>query len=699
MAKAPTYYSPFGSRKDELLTRKNLVLDRMAEQNLITKETAEKTKGEKLAFTRKRENITYPHFVMYVKEKLVEKYGEKLVEEGGLKVTTTIDPQKQKIAEDVISQKAPPLLKKYGGSNASLVSQDPKTGQILAMVGSVNYFDETNDGNVNVSIRDRQPGSSFKPFAYATSWKKENYGPGTPIFDLKTDFGGNPPYMPENYDGKEHGLQTMKSALAQSLNIPAIKTLYIAGVGETIKTAHDMGITTLNQDPSHYGLSLVLGSGEVKLLDMVGAYGVFADKGERKESTPILKVENSKGKVLEEYKDKKGKTVIDPQIAYLMSSVLSDNNARAPIFGTNSPLTLGKSRPVAAKTGTTQEFKDAWTLGYTPSLVAGVWAGNNDGSSMKKDASGGLLAANLWNEYMSKVLAGTPIERFDKPSGIKKITLDKVTGKQPLQGSETVTDEFPSWYKTGKSNSVGKSYKINKIDGKLATEDCPSDVIETIYSPQAQAEISPQDPAYKRWMKPIAAWAKSHGFGTKIIPTEYTDKCNSSNYPTVSISLSASSISLGSSVTATASASAPLGVSKVDFYYDDNFIGADSSSPYLINYTPGSSGSHKFTAKVKDNGGFTASDSASVYVSGGGEVQYLNLSKNGSEFTVNLTPGETASSVNLYLVRPDNSKEQKIMTLGSDGWKWSGIIDGFNSAYAEGIVVGKGLSTSNSVSF
>lgn len=695
LPKAPTYYSPYGSHKDSLLARKDMVLDKMAEQGFISKEEAEKAQLEKLAFTKRQESITYPHFVMYVREKLVEKYGEKMVEEGGLRVTTTIDPKKQKIAEDVIMNKAPDQLKKYGASNASLVSIDPKTGQVLAMVGSINYFDDAIDGNVNVGIRDRQPGSSFKPFAYATAWKKDRYGPGSPMFDLKTDFGGNPPYKPDNYDGREHGLQTMRTALSQSLNIPAVKTLYIAGVKETIDTAHDMGITTLN-DPDRYGLALVLGGGEVKLLDMVGAFGVFANKGEKKDTTPIIKVENSKGKVLEEYKNTKGKGVLDSQIAYLVSSVLSDNNSRAPIFGSNSPLTFGKSRPVAAKTGTTQEWRDAWTIGYTPSLAGGVWAGNNDNSTMKKGADGVYVAAPLWNEYMTKALEGTPVEHFEKPSGIKKVTLDKVSGKKPIEGSQTVTDEFPSWFKLEKAGS-GKGYKINKVDGKLATEDCPPETVQTIYSPQVQAEIPPQDPAYSRWIKPIAAWAKSHGYGTTVIPTEYTNLCGVGNQPSISVSLSSNSISLGESVTATASVNAPLGVSKIEFYLDDSLVGSDTTSPYSKTITPSSSGSHKITAKVKDNGANTASDSASVYVGGGGPTE-LVLSKSGSTFTANYSGAGEVFWVKLYLVRPDSSKEEKIMTDSGSGWVWTGSIAGFSSAYSEAST-GSGPKTSNTVSW
>lgn len=685
LPQAPTYLSPYGSHKDKLMERKNLILNEMAKQGFITQEQADQAKQEKLVFSKRRESITYPHFVMYVKEKLVEKYGEKLVEEGGLKVTTTIDPHKQKIAEDVIEKKAPPLLKKYGGSNASLTSIDPKTGQILTMVGSVNYFDETNDGNVNVSIRERQPGSSFKPFAYATAWAKNNFGPGTPIYDLETDFGGKPPYKPSNYDGKEHGVQTMRASLAQSLNIPAVKTLYLAGIKETINTAHNMGITSLNQDPSHYGLSLVLGSGEVKLLDMTSAYGVFANKGEKKESTSILKVENSKGKILEEYKDTKGKQVVDPQIAYLMSNVLSDNSARAPIFGNNSPLVL-KNRPVAAKTGTTQEWRNAWTMGYTPSLAAGVWAGNNDNSPMSKGADGGFLAATLWNEYMTKALSGTVVEQFEKPQGIKKITIDKITGKRPMQGSQTVTDEFPSWYKLEKA-SEGKTYKIHKIDGKLATEDCPDEVTQNIYSPQVQAEIPPNDPSYERWMKPIRNWAKRHGYGTQVIPNEYTDLCNPGNYPSISISLDENSIDLGESVNATASVNAPLGVEKVQFYLDDELVNTDYNQPYSYSITPTLSGSRKITIKVTDKGANTAQDSTSVFVSGSGEIPGLSLtlSKSGTKFTATFYGDANISSVKLYLVKNDNSEDVKNMTGPTDEGKytWSGSSTGYKSAYAK----------------
>lgn len=532
LPKAPTYYSPYGQRKNELLERKNMVLDAMYRQGYIKKEEAETAKNEKLAFSGKAYgDMNAPHFVMYVKEKLVEKYGEKMSEEGGLKVYTTLDIEKQKIAEEAVAKYGTKNAT-AGASNSALVATDPKTGQILAMVGSRDFFNMDIDGNVNVAVMDRQPGSSFKPFAYATLFKDANWGPGSTLYDLKTDFGGG--YIPSNYDGKDHGVVSARVALQNSFNIPAVKALYIAGLDETLKTAHSMGITTLN-NRSAYGLSLVLGAGEVKLLDMVNGYATFANKGINNDTSWFVKIEDSKGKTLEEVKTGKGKQVLDPQIAYLISNILSDDASRAMVFGRGGSLTIA-GKTVAAKTGTTNDYKDAWTVGYTPSLAAGVWVGNNDGKPMNK-VGGSMAAAPIWNYFMKNALTTYPNEQFQKPSGIKTVTIDAITGRKPSAGTkETRTDIFPSWYQLGGSTNVTE-VKINKLDGKLATDKCPADIVEVKSINPVNAEIPATDSAFSRWQAPVVAWAAANGFltGSGDVPTETTTMCDNLEKPAVSI--------------------------------------------------------------------------------------------------------------------------------------------------------------------
>lgn len=600
---APTYYSPYGQHKDELMKRKDMILDLMADQKYITKDQAEAAKKEQLAFSGNvYGNITAPHFVMYVKEQLIEKYGENTVNTGGLKVYTTLDIEKQKMAEAAVATNVDKNKGRYKASNASLVAMDPKTGQVLAMVGSRDFFDENIDGNVNVAIANRQPGSSFKPFAYSTILKGENWGAGSTFFDVRTDFGGG--YVPRNYNGGFQGPMSMRSALQQSENIPAVKALYIGGVSNSIKTAHDMGITTLN-DPSQYGLSLVLGAGEVKLLDMTGAYGVFANGGVKKDPTWFTKIEDSSGKTLDEYKEKPGKRVLDAQVAYIMSNILSDDASRARVFGTGGPLTL-KGRPVAAKTGTTDSYKDAWTMGYTPSLVAGVWAGNNDGTPMSS-AGGSIAAAPIWHDFMTNALAGSKVEQFSRPSGIKSVTLDTVTGKKPTATSkQTRTDIFPSWYKIP-TGSDGSEYKVNPATGKLVNDSCPPAQITTITKNSLTAEIPQGDPAYSRWFAPIAAWASANGYvaGDTNVPTEQ-DNCADINKPapTVSITSPAEGDNVATPLVVSINAEAAAGIDKVTVTVDNGTSYEASAMPngngYTANVPLGGVGDHTIYATVKD---------------------------------------------------------------------------------------------------
>ncbi len=613
LPQAPTYYSPYGTNKALLLKRKDQVLKDMAAQKFITTKDAEAAMKKEVAFSQNPYgSITAPHFVMYVKEKLVEKYGEKLVNEGGLKVYTTLDITKQQYAEEAVATNVDKNRTAYNASNASLVSMDPKTGQILAMVGSRDFFNPDIDGNVNVAVMDRQPGSSFKPFAYATAWKLNNWGPGSVLFDLKTDFGGG--YVPSNYDGRFRGPVTMRSALQNSLNIPAVKTLYIAGLDNVIDTVHAMGITTLN-DKSLYGLSLVLGAGEVKLLDMVNAYGVFANSGVKQDPSWYIKVEDAKGKTIDEYKENAGKKVLDSQITYLISNVLSDDYARADVFGTGGPLTL-HGRPVAAKTGTTNDYKDAWTLGYTPSLVTGVWAGNNDGTPMTK-AGGSIAAAPIWHDYMINALNGTPNEQFTRPSGIKTVTLDAVTGKKPVAGSKTVTDIFPSWYNI-QDAVAATELKINKLSGKLVNNSCPPDPaqIETRTINVVTAEIPSTDASYGRWFAPIGAWTASSGYSTSGSEQIGQDTCPiNQGAPTISFTTLKASDDFATPYSVSVTITAPNGVQSVTIK-----IGSQSKEAtldgtnYVATFDKPSGASADIIATVTDKIGQTASSNVTVTV-------------------------------------------------------------------------------------
>lgn len=425
LPKAPSYYSPYGNNQDDLFERQKLVLKKMLDYGFITQDQYDAAKNEKIKFAYKIDKMPAPHFVMFIKQYLEDKYGTETVEKGGLKVTTTLDWDLQQIAEKTVYEGAMRNEKLYGGSNAALISQDPKTGQILAMVGSRDYSDTEIDGNFNVTTAHRQPGSAFKPFAYVTAFEK-GLTPQTIVFDLKTEFNpycpptadgvkdsyGTDCYHPQNFTHSFQGPIDLRHALAQSVNVPAVKVLYIAGLKDTIDTAHKMGITTLD-DPNRYGLSLVLGGGDVKPIDMAEAYSVFAQDGIKHQQVAILKVEDGKGNILEQYKDTSEK-VLEPQYARLINNILSDKQARIGLYSPGNPLEI-PGYDVAAKTGTTQDYRDTWTAGYTQSLVTIVWAGNNDFSPMSSQGGSILAAAPIWHNFMVEALKKYQDEPFPQP--------------------------------------------------------------------------------------------------------------------------------------------------------------------------------------------------------------------------------------------------------------------------------------------
>jgi 1A family penicillin-binding protein len=607
LPQAPSRLSPYGSHPEELKARQDYILDRLVRYNFVSAAEADAAKKEPLKLSTQAHGIKAPHFVMYVKEYLENKYGADYVEKSGLKVYTTLDWDLQQAAQQIISEGAQNNWKKYKAYNAALAAIDPKTGQILVMVGSRDYFDVANDGNVNVTIRDRQPGSSFKPFAYATALEK-GYTPDTVLFDLKTEFNPNCAadasqnkdqygldcYSPGNYDDRFRGPITARLALAQSLNIPSVEMLYLAGIEDTIKKAKAMGITSLNNN--YYGLSLVLGGGEVKLLDEVAAYGVFATEGIKNDKSPILKIEDKNGNMIEEYKDNQTE-VLGKQTARNISAMLSDNEARSPVFGAASPLYL-KDRPAAVKTGTTQGYRDAWTVGYTPSLVAGVWVGNNNNKPMTREGAGMAAAAPLWNSFIKKAYElkincqeeqsktanyfclPKEKEEFTKPEPI-------VTNKSILNGSYT--------------NTV--VVKINKLSGLLANENTPPDLIEEktyqeahsilhyvkTDEPQGKIPTNPNDdPQYKNWETVAQNWLKDKipNDGNPI-PTQTDDSNNEKNIPIIKIISPFSGQTFGlDKINIFAEVTAPLGIKQVDYFFNDDFIGSVFFAPYQISFTP-----------------------------------------------------------------------------------------------------------------
>ncbi|PIT94541.1 hypothetical protein COT98_03050 [Candidatus Falkowbacteria bacterium CG10_big_fil_rev_8_21_14_0_10_39_9] len=516
LPQSPSRYSPYGAHKDLLIARQQYILDIMQEQGYISEAERDDAKKFALKFAGPETNITAPHFIMYIKEILAEKYGEKTIEQDGLKIYTTLDLYKQKIAEEVVKAKSEGYPEKYKATNAALVSLDPKTGQVLAMVGSRDYFNEDIDGQVNITTSLRQPGSSIKPLVYATLFNK-GYTPNTILYDVVTNFAARgKAYEPHNYNGKEYGPVSIRQALAGSLNVPAVKAIYLAGIKNVITLAQDMGYTSLT-NPDRYGLSLVLGGGEIKMVEHVNAFSTFAREGEISPISVILKVEDKDGKVLEEYKDKK-KTVLSSQVAREITSVLTDNAARTFIFGAKNYLTLA-DRPIAAKTGTTNDYKDAWTIGYTPSLVTGVWVGNNDSSEMSKGADGSVVAAPIWNEFMKRVLTGTPVEQF-RPMD------DAKTGKAIIDGD----------------TNIGRKIKINKETGLLATSSTPPELIEEktfsephciLYYVDKNDPLGPvpsnpvSDPQFNLWESRIIEWAKKNGLYSTSTNINITNPQNS----------------------------------------------------------------------------------------------------------------------------------------------------------------------------
>ncbi|EKD33544.1 MAG: hypothetical protein ACD_76C00005G0001 [uncultured bacterium] len=635
--KAPTRYL---NDPALLKSRRNIILQMMTDEGYISKHQADEAAGQEVEIKQRVANITAPHFVFYIKEQLVDQYGERLVEEGGLKVITTIDWEMQNSAQEIVSRHVDEFGEKLGFSNAALVAIDPKNAQILTMVGSHDYFDEESDGAVNVATRPRQPGSSFKPMVYTAGFIK-GYTPNTILFDAVTKFSTDAvQYTPHNYDLREHGPVTIRKALQGSLNIPAVKMLYLAGINNVLDFAEDLGYTTLS-DRSRYGLSLVLGGGEVTLLEHTNAYAVFANNGEYNAPVGMLKVEDTEGKTLYEWSESDGKRVLEPKYAAMISNVLSDNGSRAYVFGQNSKLQLG-SRPVAAKSGTTNDFKDSWVLGYTPSLAAGVWGGNNNSTAMVRGAGGSTVAAPIWNEFMKKALENKPIEQF--PSV-----------EIPITGKPIIDGQLPV-----------QTIEIDRYTGKLATQYTPQSFREVLRcanlhsilyyvdksnplgDPPAQPENDPQytlwEDGVKNWLAKVNESADSEFSNLKncTVPTQEDDVHTIQNQPSITIVSPAENGTIATrQILIDVETTSPRATRRVDYFLDGIYIGGTSIRPYSISaQVPPSfaKGFHTLKATVYDDVDNSASSERIVNIASDYYESAARL--------VDPRPGQTIEKIN-----------------------------------------------------
>jgi len=619
--------------------RADIILRKMYDDGLITEEEKDEawSKLQNLELEKHISKISAPHFVFHIIADLEEKYGKEVVEQGGLQVYTTIDGELQEIAEQAVEDGAANNAR-FNATNASLVAIDPDNGQVLAMVGSKDYYDEEIDGNVNIATSWRQPGSSFKPYVYAQAFYNR-YAPASVMYDVRTQFGGGEP--PENYDGTYQGPMNIRRALAQSRNIPAIKAYFLAGEQEPIlNLAEKMGVQFVTKDRD-YGWPLALGTAEVRLLDHTSAFATFANGGKRVEPVTIMKITNAQGDVLEEWEEDKQEyeEVLDPQIAYLINSILSDTSVRL------GPMMTIPGHVNAAKTGTSNKKvanvnypSNLWTMGYTTHLVAGVWAGNSDdrkSGNLSVYANGYEGAAPIWKDFMTQAhnLKDYSYEEFPKPPGIQTVTVSAATGKLPgaHAGQDGVrSDVFASFGVPTEVDNSFATVKVDKRNGLLANEWCPREEVEE----RAYQEHHSIDPTNAVWEAAVQAWAagmaeKAAEEGAPLNvagapPTEYSPLCSEehlnakrsikikepSNYEKVETGVLAVMVN----------AKSDFEIDSVQYYFDGTLQDTSRVSPYSGSLRisrflePGTS--HTIRALLTDIHGYTAESTVEVKIKG-----------------------------------------------------------------------------------
>ncbi len=650
LPKAPSKFSPYGSNKELLMGevdeegdytpgRKDYVLRRMYELNYIAKEEKDEAfeESNQVEFNKYREDIQHPHFVLWIKEFLEKKFGNEAVEAGGLRVYTTLDPRLQEAAERIVGERVAINKENYGANNAALLSVDIEKGQILAWVGSADYFDEEIDGNVNVVLRKRLPGSSFKPFVYAAAFLG-GYSPATMLFDVETDFGQD--YKPKNFDGTFSGPVSMRHALAYSLNIPAIKTAYLAGYGNVVDLAREAGIESL-ESPDRYGISIGLGTGETSLFEMVTGYSVLAKGGKKIDFTPLLRIENSQGEMIENWEDEdpEEKQVLDAQVAYSVTDILSDNDARPA--GWNENLSLS-GLINASKTGTSNKKvkndwgeeivkpADCWTLGYTSKIVTGVWGGNTDGAALYQNASGFSVAGSIWKAFMLEATRGHVAEEFPMPDGMEWMEVSAYSGKIPSEFTpeeQVVSEVFTPFNKPTEVDDVYAEIEIDKASEKLPTEFTPKSAIEKV----AVLNFHSQRPDYAPWEEPVQEWLEENteffsdaeGIITAV-PDEDDDVHTAETAQKAPSIRIVSPVDMGAvnvgEIGVWVDIDAPHGVKKVEYYIEDVLMDTAEQHPYNGEFNVAKIRKRKpftITAKVFDSLYYAATSRITVHV---GEV-------------------------------------------------------------------------------
>lgn len=445
LIRSPSSTNPFANH-DAARAAQGRVLEALVRHRFIDAAAAQAAREQPLDLrVEQQSSPKAPHFSMWIRDLVKQnpKLGEAALYERGLRITTTLDLRMQEMAELIVREHAARLTA-VSARDAALVALNPATGEILAMVGSADFSNKDIQGEVNVALAPRQPGSAIKPVTYLAALLK-GWTAATVIDDAPVEFPvpGRPPYRPRNYDGRFHGKVSVRMALANSYNVAAVKTLHFVGLRDMLELARRLGITTF-QDPSRYGLSLTLGGGEVKLLDLSSAYGTIANGGRRLPPVAVHKIVDGRGRALFEAPAARPQQVVSAPYAYLITSILSDNEARTPAFGANSPLKL--SRPAAVKTGTTDDFRDNWTIGYTGQLVAGVWVGNADNRAMR-GATGVTGAAPIWRDFMEFALRPLPVDELAPPVGLERLPVAFSSGQRWQDGCPE--EKFEEWFVRG----------------------------------------------------------------------------------------------------------------------------------------------------------------------------------------------------------------------------------------------------------